>query len=199
MKSYSRTHVSDRDLRESMFANRGRERAVIADELADLAEWDARRLYLPAAHPSMHSYRVHELGYSEDEASKRIHAARIALKIPVIFEMLADGRLNLTAVCLLAPHLTPENAGELLIQAAGKTNKEIGALLAQRFPRSELLPMTIGAVGQHAAQHVEREGEHAAQHVGGKRDLVHRNELQPAPRFQPLSAGKFRALPLHQP
>ena len=51
-------------------------RARVAALLADIAEVDARRLYLPAAHPSMFSYCVHELRLSEEAAFKRIHAAR---------------------------------------------------------------------------------------------------------------------------
>ncbi len=57
---------------------------------------------------------------------------------------MASGRLHLTGVLLLAPHLTPANADELLDAAAGKSKAEIEALLAERFPRSELLPLVEG-------------------------------------------------------
>src|SRR5207247_2233844 len=46
---------------------------------------------------------------------------------------------HLSAVGLLAPYLTPENAGELLAAAAHRTKSEIEELLARRFPRSETL------------------------------------------------------------
>jgi hypothetical protein len=52
----------------------------------------------------------------------------------------AQGRLHLSAVCLLAPHLTRENADQLLAAAGYKTKAEIEALLAQRFPRPDLPP-----------------------------------------------------------
>src|SRR5213592_3725183 len=107
MDSYSLTHLADGTLLRDLAALVAQDRTTTAALLAHIAEVDARRLYLPAAHPSMFSYCVHELRLSEEAAYKRIHAARVARKFPVIFEALADGRLHLTAVGLLAPHLTP--------------------------------------------------------------------------------------------
>jgi len=115
-----------------------RDRATIAELLAHLAEVDERRLYLPAAHPSMYSYCVHELRLSEDSAFKRIRAARAARQFPAIFGAVADGRLHVTAVVRLAPYLTPENADELLAAAAHKSKSEIEQLVAERFPRPDV-------------------------------------------------------------
>jgi hypothetical protein len=78
---------------------------------------------------------------SEDAAYRRITAARAARRSPAIFPMVADGRLHLTAVLLLAPYLTRETADGLLRVAVGKTKEEIQRLLAERFPQSEELPM----------------------------------------------------------
>src|SRR5439155_23674014 len=103
------------------------------------AEFDARKLYLPAAYPSMFAYCIHELHLSDDAAYKRIQAARAARRLPVLFEALAEGRLHLGAIGLLAPYLTPENADDLLRAAAHKTKAEIEELLARRFPRSEAM------------------------------------------------------------
>jgi 5-methylcytosine-specific restriction endonuclease McrA len=52
--------------------------------------------------------------------------------------MLADGRLHMTAVDLLAPHLAPDNAAELLAGAAHKSRAGIELMLAQRFPQPDL-------------------------------------------------------------
>jgi hypothetical protein len=52
--------------------------------------------------------------------------------------MLADGRLNLSAVVMLAGYLTPQTAEELLAAAANRTNAGIEQLLAERFPRPDL-------------------------------------------------------------
>ena len=139
--TYALSHLSDAVLLRDLAALLARDRITTAALLAHLAEVDARRLYLPAAYPSMYAYCVGELRLSEDAAYKRIQAARAARAFPALFAAVADGRLHLAAVCLLAPHLTRENAGELLATAAGKGKGEIEAWLARRFPRSELLPL----------------------------------------------------------
>ena len=139
MNRYCLSHLSDPDLLRALHAAVARERVTTADLLAHLAEVDARKLYLPAAHPSMYAYCVGELHLSEDAAYKRIQAARAARQFPAIFPAVAEGRLRLSGVGLLAPYLTAENAGDLLAAAAGKTKSEIEHLLAERFPRSEML------------------------------------------------------------
>ncbi|MBI5710764.1 MAG: hypothetical protein HZC42_10740 [Candidatus Eisenbacteria bacterium] len=93
----------------------------------------------------MFSYCVHELHFSEDAACKRIRAARTARQFPALFAMLAEGRLHVSAVVLLAPHLTPENADELLAAATHRSSSEIERLLAQRFPRPDL-PARLEAI-----------------------------------------------------
>ena len=139
MSTYSLAHLSDRELLRDLAALVARERSTTAALLAHIAEVDARRLYLPAAYPSMYAYCVHELRLSEDAAYKRIRAARMARQFPVIFGAVADGRLHLGALGLLAPYLTPENADDLLAAAEPKPKSEIEELLAKRFPRSEAM------------------------------------------------------------
>jgi hypothetical protein len=56
--------------------------------------------------------------------------------------MLADGRLHLSAVCLLAPHLTEENRASLLEAAVHRSKRRIELLLAERFPRPDV-PQSI--------------------------------------------------------
>jgi selenophosphate synthase len=53
----------------------------------------------------------------------RIEAARAARRFPTILELLADGSITLTSVCLLANHLTPENHRELLAGARHKSKQ----------------------------------------------------------------------------
>jgi hypothetical protein len=99
---------------------------------------------------------------SEDSALKRIQAARILRQFPAMLEAVADGRLHLTGVCLLAPHLNPGNADQLMAAAVGKSKAEIKQLLAELYPGSEELPLVetlhVGALelpGEHAPAHVE--------------------------------------------
>jgi 5-methylcytosine-specific restriction endonuclease McrA len=143
MRAYSLSHLSDPELKRDLTSVIAQDRTSTAWVLAHLAEFDARRLYLPEAYPSMFDYCVHKLRLSEDAAYKRIRAARAARQFPVIFEAVADGRLHLSAVVLLSPYLTPESAEGLLAAAAHKTKAEIEELLARRFPRSEAMGLVV--------------------------------------------------------
>ena len=138
MKCYSRSQLSDDRLLSTFDARLSLDLDNTADLLADLAEVDARKLYLPAAYGSMFDFCVHAKHMSEDVALKRIRVARMAREFPAIFPALADGRLNQTAVLLLAPRLTADTADELLAAAAHKSKAEIELLLAARFPKPDV-------------------------------------------------------------
>src|SRR5437867_6762334 len=133
MQNYALTHVGDEVLLRDLAAIVVRDRATTATLLACIAEVDARRLYVPAGYSSMHAYCVGELRLSEDAAKKRIQAARAARQFPAIFHAIAEGRLHLTGVCLLAPYLTTENARGLIESATHKRKTEIEELLARHF------------------------------------------------------------------
>jgi hypothetical protein len=138
MNLYSLSHLSDPALLGELAALVRQDRTTTARLLAHLAEVDARKLYLPAVYPSMHLYCVEELGFDDDVAFKRIRAARAARDFPAILPAVADGRLHLSAVVLLAPHLTRENAEELLEAAAHQSKAGILRLLAERSPRPDI-------------------------------------------------------------
>jgi 5-methylcytosine-specific restriction endonuclease McrA len=136
--SYALSHLSDEALLRGLSTLVAQDRATTASMLAHIAEVDERRLYLPAGYDSMFSYCVGELRLSEEAAFKRIHAARTARRFPAIFVAVAEGRLHLSAVVMLAPHLTEGNADELLAAATHRTKSGIERLLAERFPRPEV-------------------------------------------------------------
>jgi len=148
MSAYSLSHLSDDVLLRDLVSLVAQNRNTTAAMLAHTAEVDARKLYLPAAYPSMYAYAVHELRLSEDAAYKRITAARAARQYPTIFEAVAAGRLQLTGVLLLAPYLTVENADGLLGAASGKGKSDLEQIIAERFPRSEMLALLQPMPGQ---------------------------------------------------
>jgi hypothetical protein len=138
MKNYSLTHVSDPVLLRDLTEMVAHDRLTTATVLAHIAEVDARRLYVAAGYPSMFVYCVDELHMSEGEAYRRIHAARAAREFPALFAALEDGRLHLAAVSLLAPHLSRENADELILAAAHRRKSEVEELLARLCTPPEL-------------------------------------------------------------
>jgi hypothetical protein len=118
----------------------GDEQRLCAAMLMHLGEVEARELYLPAACSSMHVYCVRVLGMAEEVAWKRVRAARAARRFPAVFEAVADGRLNLTAVVVLTPHFTDANVMALVAEASGKTKAEIQVLVARMAPRPDMKP-----------------------------------------------------------
>ena len=109
-----------------------------ASLVAALAELDARRLYLGQGCSSMFTYCTQVLHLAEHAAFNRIEAARAARRFPIIFELLADGRIHLSAVRLLAPQLTEANHHELLAEACHKSKREIEQIVARLAPRPDV-------------------------------------------------------------
>ena len=138
MPSYTLSHLSDQSLLRELRSLVSQDRATTALLIAHLGEVDARRLYAPAGYSSMYDYCLRELGFSEDTTFKRIRAARAARRFPAIYGLLADGRLHVSAVVMLAPHLTPANADELLAAATHRSKAQVELLLAERFPQPDL-------------------------------------------------------------
>jgi 5-methylcytosine-specific restriction endonuclease McrA len=138
MRDYTLAHLSDSVLLLELAGLMGQDRLTTARMLAHIAEVDTRRLYAPAGYSSMHAYCVGELHLSEDSAYKRIRAARAAREFPTLFAAVAEGRLHLAGVCLLAPHLTAENVEELIGAATHRRKYEIEVWLARRFPSAEV-------------------------------------------------------------
>ena len=188
MKSYSRSHLSDPELLRVAGIRNREIQAETADQLAEIAEIDARQLYRPLGHPSMSEFCVVAWDLSEDAAERRIHAARTARRFPAIFEALADGRLHLTAVNLLATHLRPENADELLRAAARKSKAQIVKLLAERFPRSEVLPL-VETVS--ACTPLSRPACEAADHVKALPCQPALARVAPRSKVEPLAPQRF--------
>ena len=65
-------------------------------------------------------------------------AAKVARRYPAVLGLLASGRVNLTTVRLLAPHLTRKNHEELLAEACGKRKRQVQELLARRYPKPDV-------------------------------------------------------------
>jgi hypothetical protein len=129
----------------------GRSRQVEAELVWHLAEVDRRRLYHREACPSMHVYATTRLHLTDAEAYLRITAARLSRRFPMVLAMLADGRLHLSAIAKLAPHLREDNAEVLLGRAACRSKREIDMLVAELAPRPDV-PATMGRMPAPAAR-----------------------------------------------
>jgi hypothetical protein len=161
MHRFSRMHLSPTETVHNIDGIDLDEKSKIAEWIALIAVIDQRKDYLAAGYSCTRNFCMARLHMSEDEALRRIQVARTALRFPELFECVADGRLGITTASVLAPHLEPETAGELLAAAAFRTQREIVQMLAERKralavapaePAGELL--TEAASCEHAAPHV---------------------------------------------
>jgi hypothetical protein len=106
-----------------------RERNSVSDFVACLAEADRRaEAILNEGYPSLFDFCVRDLKLAESTAYQRVKAAKLARIRPEILSLLADGAINLSGLCLIAPRLEEHPA--LLLRIVGKTKREIEALVA---------------------------------------------------------------------
>jgi 5-methylcytosine-specific restriction endonuclease McrA len=141
-KDVNLSHVSNGDLLSAVRGLVAGEREVTAKLVAYLGEVEERRLHLETGFPSMFAFCTKELGMSENEAFRRLVAARLGRRFPIVHELLASGAVHLSALELLREYLTEENHAELLGAVAGMSKGEILALLAKFFPKPDV-PTTI--------------------------------------------------------
>jgi hypothetical protein len=122
--------LSDRELLAHVQRAAVNERCSTAQLIALLMELDARRLYLGEGCSSLFTYCTQVLRLSEHAAYGRIEAARAAQRFPIILKWLADGAITLTAIGLLAPHLTSINHLDVLEAARHKSKRDVERLVA---------------------------------------------------------------------
>ena len=169
------TQLSDRDLWTSALSTNATRRKATALWLAHLAVIEARELHVLRGYSSMFDFCVRGLGMSEGTAHRAISGTRAAHRYPLVLEMLADGRLHLSGLSLLAPHLTAENHEKLLEEAAGKTKASIREVLARWFPKPDV---------PDRVQPLSPKGEPSSLGLDGA-------PAGPRPRVEPLSEERF--------
>ena len=169
------------------------ERNASADVVEHLMEIDRRRLFLDQACSSLSAYCTERLGYSEDEAKKRMRVARLAKRLPQVLEELRSGAIHLTGLFLLSQHLTEQNAGVLLPQARGKSRSKLERLIARWFPRPDV-PPKVEPLGQVGGGGASRSLFPAGDSSGPAEPFTGPGTRKgdARPRVEPLSAERYR-------
>ncbi len=88
--------LTDAQLEKSIESVRARELATLGEMLAHLREIDRRRLFSKRGYRSLHDYAIRKLRYAEDQAHRRVSAARLVRDLPEIESKIVDGSLKLT-------------------------------------------------------------------------------------------------------
>ena len=90
------THLTDEELDQQLVGLARKEREILTDILNHLRECEARRLYSKYKFQSLFEYAIKRMGYSEDQAARRISAMRLLKELPTIEEKIETGALTLT-------------------------------------------------------------------------------------------------------
>ncbi|HVJ19631.1 MAG TPA: hypothetical protein VM686_29625, partial [Polyangiaceae bacterium] len=143
--------LSDADLLAATRGLVGRSNQLLAALLVHLAAHEARGLHRNRACSGLYTYCVYVLRFSEDEAFRRVSAARLVRRFPALLEAIATGELHLTGLLMLGPHLTEDNLVEVLARAKHRTKKELARLVRQLDPLPDV-PARIEPLGPAPAR-----------------------------------------------
>lgn len=133
-------HLSDEELLSGLTSVCFETRRLLGLLLLHLIEVEERRLDLRSACSSLYDFCLRRLGMSESEAVRRIEAARLVKRFPLLLGPIERGEIHLTALLLLRGHFTEDNLTALVAAARGKTKREIQVLIAARAPRPDVRP-----------------------------------------------------------
>ncbi len=130
-------NTSDEQLLTELDACVRREKQTALQVLERIGEVDSRRLWLREGYSSLFDFCVRRLNYSEGEAARRIQSARCAQKVEEVKVLLEENTLSLTALSMIAPFVTKENARELLPKVENRSSREVERVLREVFPESK--------------------------------------------------------------
>ncbi len=166
------------------------ERRTTANLVVHLAEVEARELHLRDGSPSLFEWCRTRWGFGEDKAYNYVKAVGWVRRWPEMGAMLADGRLSLSGVRVIGPHLSDEDAGERLAEAAGKSKRELAELVAKWSPRPDVparvfrLPPSRGGARAEAPKQAKGDAQ-------GTTELT-LERPKPQHRVEPLSETRYR-------
>ena len=143
--------LSDAELLTQTRSLVGRSNRLLAELLAHLGEVEARGIHRTRACSSLYTYLIYELRFSEDEAFRRVAAARLVRRFPALLDAIAAGELHLTGLLMLGPHLTEENLVQVMARAKHRTKREIARLVRVLDPLPSV-PARIEPLGPTLAR-----------------------------------------------
>ena len=185
--------LSDDELLAQIEGVLGSERRMMTRLVRYLAEVEDRRLHLRTGYSSMFEFCVEKLRLSEGETFRRLTAARLSRRFPIVLELLESSALHLSALVPLRDHLTEDNHAELLGAASGKNKGELLALLAARFPKPDV-PSRIRKLP--ARKDLTKAAEQSALPLQGPAQGAATPAQEPPPAAAPAQAGRGSVEPL---
>jgi hypothetical protein len=214
--------MTDKELHSKLLQLVREERRLLADILTHLKEVERRKLYADYKRTSLFDYAVKELGYSEDQAQRRIEAMRLLKDLPEIAPAIRDGRLTITNIAQANQffrHTQPTRDEKVAFMNSieNKTKREVEREIAARapaLPRPERTRATTASKSQLTLELPNETLEMIAQLKGA---LAHKHpnmttaelitwlakeklaELRPASEPTPATTDAARPAPARMP
>jgi hypothetical protein len=174
------SEVSNEQVLASLHSFVGEGNRIVAKVVAYLAEVEDRRIHLELACSSMFEFCMRKLGMSEGEAYRRILAARLVRRFPVLLDAIASGRVHLSSIVLLRDHFRDRNIDELLEQAAGKSKRQVEEIVARLAPKLDVPSL------------IRKLPERVEMSVSIPITSTPTASPQPKPHVQPLSESRYK-------
>lgn len=92
------SQLSDQALLRQTLLLVKREKEILSEILAHLEEVRRRRLFCDLGYGSLFQYCIKQLGYSEDQAYRRINALKLVKEFPSVRDQIAAGELSLSSL-----------------------------------------------------------------------------------------------------
>lgn len=179
------------------------ERELLTEVLHHLAEVDRRRLFSKLQFTSLFDYAVKELGYSEDQAYRRISAARLLNQLPEIEHKIQDGSLTLASLSVATSAMKSSSskskrsiaeARKIVSLIEGKSKREAESILIreQLIEAHEVRQEKIRQVGDSVEIRLTISGEMATKIQQLKSLLAHSHpDFSTADLFEKLIEEKL--------
>jgi hypothetical protein len=154
--------LKDEELDSSNIAIAKTEREVLSKVLHHLRETERRRLFSKYKFSSIVDYAIYRMGYTQDQAWRRINAMRLLKELPQIEEKIDSGALNLTqmnqARMLFSREIKAQvyRTKEEKLELLKKVERQPRAQVEKTLERESLLqPVIPNAFGSNLLKPVE--------------------------------------------
>ena len=148
-------HLSDKVLLENTEILVRQEREILTAVLNHLREIERRRLFSGLGFSSLFDYAVKKLGYSNDQAYRRINAMRLIKEVPEVENKIHSGAITLASASLAqaffrreqkTARLSLEQKREVLEKIAHKSSREAEKVILSLNPKplgqDRILPLS---------------------------------------------------------
>jgi 5-methylcytosine-specific restriction endonuclease McrA len=155
------------------------ERKTLISALRCLNEIERRELYLSQGYNSLYDFCVRSLRYSESSALRRIRTARCLRDYPKLRAMLLSGEVNVSSISKISVVLNTGNSAKLFSEIAGRSAREVDAIVATYRPRSRVPDRVRPVFVMSEIKATDKSVGKFTSNVGGKKSGGERREILP--------------------